>query len=381
MGEIYINEKIGAAGERAAPALSSAGFHRRLPGYRQTPLVESPSAAAALGVGRVLVKDESLRLGLPSFKILGASWAVYRKIVEDTGIEEDSWDDIEGLRSQAGDALPDALVTATDGNHGRGVARVARWLGTGAEVFVPEGTSSARIGAIESEGASVEVVKGDYDDAVRRAASLSSVKRWLIQDTAWKGYEKIPMWVVEGYSTIFDEAESQASDAGFKPDLVAVQIGVGSLACAAVMHFRRPGSWCSPMIAGVEPATAACALESVRAGRSVSVPGPHSSVMAGLNCGTVSYIALPYLLEGLDALVSVEDGRALEAMRILAADGIVSGESGAAGLAGLLELFSPGKGRETAVSSILGGVSSVMVISTEGITDPDIYESAVGPSP
>ena len=304
------------------PPRGPRAFHRSLPGYAPTPLVEAPAAAAVLGVERVLVKDESSRLGLPSFKVLGASWAIHRALREGPATR---------------------LVCATDGNHGRAVARMARHFGLEATVFVPADMVRARREAIAAEGARGEVVDGTYDDAVERAAAGEGL---VIQDTAWPGYEQIPAWVVDGYGTIGAEIDAQ-------PDLVAVQIGVGSFAAAMVRRFA------GARIVGFEPLRAACALASIEAGEPVEVPGPHDSVMAGLNCGRVSPVAWPAISRGIEAFGAVSDDRARDAVRLLARDGVRAGESGAAGLAGLLafrdELALPRDG-------------TVLVVNTEGDT-------------
>jgi diaminopropionate ammonia-lyase len=309
--------------DRAPPAEAALAFHRSLPGYAPTPLVEARAAAEALGVARVLVKDESSRLGLPSFKILGASWA------------------IECALRERGDRP--AIACATDGNHGRAVARVARERGLEAIVFVPAGMIAARREAIAAEGARVVVVEGSYDEAVERAAASGAL---MIQDTGWPGYEDVPRWIVEGYGTIGAEIDVE-------PDVVAVQIGVGSFAAAIVRRFA------GARIVGVEPATAACALASAEAGELVEVPGPHDSVMAGLNCGRASLTAWPVVSRGIEAFAAISDDRAREAVELLARDGITAGESGAAGLAGLLAFRD-----EVAPAPS----DTVLVVNTEGNT-------------
>jgi diaminopropionate ammonia-lyase len=308
--------------DRSAPALE---FHRSLPGYRPTPLVEAPAAARELGVRRVLVKDESDRFGLPSFKVLGASYAVHRAV---------------------GDRRDVTLVCATDGNHGRAVAWMARQLGIPATVFVPGIMVDARRTAIQREGARVVVVDGTYDDAVEQAAALAGPDTLVIQDTSWPGYETVPSWVIDGYGTIGAEIDVE-------PDVVAVQIGVGSFAAAMVRRFA------GARIIGVEPATAACALESIAAGRPTEVPGPHTSVMAGLNCGRVSPVAWAVLPYGIEAFGAIGDHRAFAAVRLLAADGITAGDSGAAGLAGLLAFRD---------ELALDAHATVLVVNTEGAT-------------
>jgi diaminopropionate ammonia-lyase len=353
-------------------------FHRRLPGYRETRLMQAPNLAKSLRVGEVWVKDESGRLGLPSFKILGASWATLRAVTERLGGEPGEWRTVGALADRVAGLRPMTLSAATDGNHGRAVARMARLLGFQARIFVPEGTAPPRIQAIESEGAPVTVVDGTYEDAVEAAAGLAGDRCLLIQDTAVDGEDRTARWVIEGYSTIFWEIEDRLAQIGREaPDLVAVQIGVGALAASVVRHFRRPEPSPRPGILGVEPHRAACALASMEAGGIVTIPGPHDSAMAGLNCGTPSSVAWPEVSGGIDLFVAVEDERAFEAVRAMAEAGLVSGETGAAGLAGLLEVLTEGQ-REATGALGVDTNTRVLLISTEGATDPDAYRRILG---
>ncbi|MEV5960495.1 pyridoxal-phosphate dependent enzyme [Kribbella sp. NPDC051952] len=318
-------ENPGARAWRTAPAPAEVlAFHQSLPGYRPTPLTPVPALASELGVGQVLVKDESSRLGLPAFKALGAWWAIHRTLQDQPGQLE--------------------LVTATDGNHGRAVARRAAMLGLPAHVFVPDVVSDAAIDAIRSEGATVTVVPDSYDAAVAEAASYGGL---LIQDSAWPGYEVVPRHIVDGYSTLFREIDVQ-------PDLVVVPMGVGSIAQAAVTHYRSGPI--TPALLGVEPSTASCVTTSLLAGELVTVP-TSKTAMAGLNCGTPSTLAWPVLRSGLDYAVTVDDEAALRAVDDLSAAGISSGPSGAATLAGL---------RAARDRLDLTGDSTVVLISTEG---------------
>lgn len=346
-------------------------FHRKLPGYAPTPLQEAPVIAQRLGVGEVWVKDESSRLDLPAFKILGASWAAYRALVRRLG-EEPEWGTIEKLAERIEPLKPLTLATATDGNHGRAIARMARWLGLGARILVPAGTVPARIEAIEGEGAEVEVVPGSYDDALRRAAELQSREVEVVPDTAITGAERAPQDASEGYATIFRELDEQLPA---PPDLVPLQIGSGALSAAAVRHFRPGG----PRMLGVEAEGADCVRASVLAGEIVSLPGAQTSIMAGLNCGTPSATAWPLISRGIDAFVVVPDERAREAMRLLAEAGVESGETGSSGLAGLLEALT---GSEEAIDARaglgVGRATRVLVLSTEGATDPEAYRTIVG---
>ncbi|MDQ3549512.1 MAG: diaminopropionate ammonia-lyase, partial [Chloroflexota bacterium] len=332
-----VHNTVTSNGSLSSASRAPQEFHRRLPGYAETPLVSVPEISKSLGVGSVLLKDESSRLGLPAFKILGASWAVYRALEERLG-GFDPWESIDDLRRQLEPLRPLTLSAATDGNHGRAVAHMAKLLGFDATIYVPSGTAQARIDGIESEGAPVTVIDGTYDEAVARAAEDAGDRCLVISDTSWPGYENVPRWVIDGYSTILWEVNDQLQERGDpSPDLVAVQIGVGALATAVVAHFRQPGE--QPRIVGVEPLRAACMLSSIEAGQIVSIPGPHDSIMAGLNCGEPSMLAWPIVSTGVDLFVAVDDELAREGMRLLANEGIVAGETGAAGLAGLLELL------------------------------------------
>lgn len=357
-------------------------FHKCLPGYEPTPLRTLPELASRLGLGEILLKDESSRFGLPAFKILGASWAVYRSIAGLLGHELRDWPTIDELKARVDPLRPVELVTATDGNHGRAVARVAAWLGLGARIFVPRGTVQARIDGIESEGATVIVVDGTYDKAVARAADSQSERSLMIQDTSWPGYEEIPGWVIEGYSTIFWEIEDALSATGERgPDVVIVQVGVGALAAAVVSQYRRMDLDSAPRIISVEPANAACALAAFEQGHVVTVPGPHDSIMAGLNCGTLATGVWPLIRDGIDCFMAIGDERARQAMREFAACGIVSGESGAAGLAALLEL-TEGPDASTARQRLdIHSDTRVLLFLTEGATDPIAYEQIVGRAP
>lgn len=370
--ELFVNPHTGPVS--AAPAADAIGVHRRLPGYTPTPLVDCAAIARDLGVGQLWVKDESSRLGLPSFKILGAAYAVYRTLAERLGGIEDTWSGIADLRSIVAPLRPFTLAAATDGNHGRAVAYMARLLEFGARIYVPAGTTAERIKAIEGEGATVEVVDGDYDAAVRRSAQDESDHCAVVSDTSWPGYERTPGWVIDGYATIFREVDDTLAGRGEQPPaLVVIPVGVGALAAATVRHYRA-GNGAPPRILGVEPADAACVLASLRADDLTTVSGPHRSIMVGLNCGTPSRIAWPALRRGLDAVVAIDDDAARDAMRALASAGLVSGETGAAALAGLRQALED---RQLRSAWQLGPESRVLVLSTEGATDAASYEQIV----
>jgi diaminopropionate ammonia-lyase len=354
-----------------AGASDPRAFHSSMPGYAPTPLRAAPITAQALGVAEVLVKDESSRLGLPSFKVLGASWAVYRALLARLGATSEEIATFAALRDAVTPLRPLSLSAATDGNHGRAVAHMAALLGLDAAIYVPDNMVSARIEAIASEGATVTVVDGGYNDAIARSAQDASEHCLVISDTSWEGYEEVPAWVIEGYATVFAEIEEQL-DGRASPDVVAVPIGVGALGAAVVRHYWSVPD-ARPLIIGVEPTSAACVLESVAAGHIVTLDHPQDSIMAGLNCATPSLIAWPVVSRGIDAYLAVPDARVPEAMRLLAADGIVAGETGAGGLAGMLALTqdpAPAQAREALG---LSAGSRLLLLCTEGATDPEAY--------
>ena len=347
------------------PGPDVVAFHRALPGYAPTPLTEVPALAAELGAGRVLVKDESSRLGLPAFKVLGASWAVARLLGGD-GLAGPP--DLDVLRAAVA-RRPVTLVTATDGNHGRAVARLAAMVGAAARVVVPDVVPARAAELIAAEGATVTTLAGSYEDAVAEAARLAAADpaAELVQDTAWPGHEEVPGWIVEGYATLVAEVDAQLGDAS--PDLVVVPVGVGSLAQAVVTHYRALGGQARPAVLAAEPERAAGLLASLRAGRPVTVE-TGATVMAGLNCGAVSAAAWPVLRDGLDAAVAVGEDDALRAVADLAARGVPSGPSGAATLAAARRALTGPGAEERRAALGVGRDSVVVLLSTEG-TAPD----------
>jgi diaminopropionate ammonia-lyase len=322
----FVENRFREAGPFPPPSFAARKFHRTLPGYASTPFVDCQPLADSLGLSSLHVKDESRRFGLNSFKALGASFAMHSI------------------------SRPGTIFSAaTAGNHGRAVAWSARRLNCAARIFVPAITIPARIENIRREGAEVRVVNGSYEDAVRLCDEESRANGWqVISDTGYPGYMEIPKWVVEGYQTLFLELHER------QPDVVLIQAGVGGLLCAAVDHFRaREGS---PLIVSVEPSSADGLLESISSpdGAPSASKGVQDSIMAGLNCSEVSLTAWPSIRRGVDAFLSIDDHFAIEAMSLLAGAGIDSGESGAAGLAGLLAFRDRFQGKR------------VLLINTEG---------------
>jgi diaminopropionate ammonia-lyase len=397
---LLVNHRTSVLPADARPGAAVHAFHQRLPGYAPTPLRDMPALATACGVGRVLVKDESSRLGLPAFKILGASWATYRVLCDRLG-EEPSWSTLDDLASVVADRLgPLRLVAATDGNHGRAVARMAKLLGLSATILVPDGTADARIDGIASEGAEVIVAPGTYDDAITLSAEMAGEGDLVISDTSWPGYEDPPRWVIEGYATIFAEIDGAlegggvASPGGAPEDVVVtaegievadpvtidvavVPLGVGALGAAAGASLRagfEPGA--GPLLVGIEPDTAACVAAAVEAGHVVEVPGPHRSLMAGLNCGLASMLALPIVTATFDALVAVDDDTCRRAIRAHAEAGMDVGETGAAALAGLMAVVDDHRDELP-----IPATATVLLLATEGVTDPASFERIVGRPP
>jgi diaminopropionate ammonia-lyase len=358
--EPYLN---GAARDWHAPSTlgSTLAFHRSIPGYAPTPLLQVEELAVDLGVGRLLVKVEADRFGLPAFKVLGASWAVARALTTrfTPGRQVPP---LPELVDQLAGTPAVTLSTATDGNHGRALARVGRWLGLPTRVYLPDGVSTTAAGAIAAEGAEVIVVAGSYDHAVAvAAAAAAEPDQLLVQDTAWPGYQDVPAWIVAGYGTLFAELDAQLADLGVAPDLVVVPVGVGSLAQAAATHYRA-GSSHRPSLLAVEPDTAAGLLASLHAGHLVTVP-TGTTVMTGLNCGTPSELAWPVLQGGLDAAAAVSDEQCRQAVEALAGRGLDVGPCGAATLAGLRPVLHEARCRE---ALRLTDRSTVVLVSTEG---------------
>lgn len=357
-------ENPAARAWRTAPIADDViGFHRTLPGYAPTALVELPELAVELRVGRVFAKEESCRLGLPAFKVLGAAYAIARALAGRAGLSGGiaALDELREV-GRAGERV--TLVAATDGNHGRAVAHVARLLGLPAHILFPNTLTAGARAGIVGEGAAITELAADYDAAVEaardRARSLGDAGM-LIQDTSWPGYETIPQWIVDGYSTLFVEADAQLVESGAAGvDLVVVPAGVGSLAQAAVRHYRSGES--APALLSAEPAYAPSIIESLRAGRIVTVP-TRRTIMTGLNCGTASAIAWPYLQAGLDAATTVSEPDARAAADELERLGVDAGPCGGAALAAArAALGDESRRRDLGIESH----SVVMLVSTEG---------------
>ncbi len=349
----------GARAWRAQPLdTSPREFHRTLEGYAPTPLIELPAFAQELGVRRVFVKDESQRLGLPAFKIVGASYAIARALSERLGENEVlPFDELRGRVADAGDIR---LVAATDGNHGRAVARFGRLLGLPVTIYIPPGAADAAMAGIRSEGAELIEPGVPYDEvvAITVEAAASDPNAILVQDSAQPGGEEVARWIVDGYDTLASEVDEQLGDEHL--DLFVVGAGVGALAQGIVQHYRSAGR--TPAVLVTNPEAAPGLTVSLTEGRIVPV-GTGTTVMTGLNCGTVSELAWPTLRDGLDASVVVTDGDALAAMRDLQSLGVDAGPCGAASLAGTRAALAQPDGRK-----VLGldENSVIVLLSSEG---------------
>ncbi|TFG18636.1 MAG: diaminopropionate ammonia-lyase [Promethearchaeota archaeon] len=346
-------------------------FHKSLPNYKPSPLHSAKNLAKTLGCNNLYIKDESRRLGLPAFKILGASYATIRVLQHNFGVK---YSGIENFKKDLAEIDNIRLITATDGNHGRAVAHIANLLGLKATIYVPKHTKQARIDAIKSEGAELVIVDGNYDQAVDIAASQDGI---IIQDTGYPGYENIPRYIVEGYSTMFWEIEEQLSNQNLPyPDLIIAPIGVGSFISAVVQFYKSSIQKIHPIILGVEPEQAGCAFEAIRENKIIALEGPYESVMAGLSCGKISTIAFPILKNGVDGFILVRDVEALQAMKVLSKEKIISGESGSASFAALNILFSQ-EGKKNREHFQINESSNILIFSTEGATDPEMYEAVM----
>jgi diaminopropionate ammonia-lyase len=381
---LFANPRAGTPGIVILP---EAGFRRARaeitawPGYAPTPLLALPEIAAAAGLGALRLKDEAGRFGLGSFKALGGAYAVAELLAGELarrGVAPaaTSAELMAGRWSEATATL--TVTCATDGNHGRAVAWGARRCHCRAVIFVHQGVSAARAAAIAAYGAEIRRVPGTYDDSVRVAAEEAAANGWfVVSDTSWEGYTEVPRAIMQGYRVMADEAVAQwgaAPGDGAPPTHVFIQGGVGGVAAAVSVQARTAFSP-APMLVVVEPDRAACLLASAELGERTSVSGDLDTLMAGLACGEPSLLAWQELDRGAAAFMAIPDDAAVATMRLLAQAGVVAGESGVAGLAGCLLAAADAAARE-----VLGlrKDSRVLVFSTEGATDPELYARLTG---
>lgn len=362
-----------------------AAFHRSFPEYSVTPLVPLSCLAGELGVGGIYVKDESRRFGLNAFKVLGGSYAIGSYIAGALGIplSELTCERITGreIREKLGERT---FVTATDGNHGRGVAWTAHRLGQKSVVYMPKGSARERLENIRQFATEASITDYNYDDTVRMAAKRAAENKWvLVQDTAWEGYEDIPLRIMQGYTTMAYEAAVQLGET--RPTHIFLQAGVGSMAAAVTAFFRAfYTDGVQPVIVIVEPHEADCLFRTARAadGSLHAVTGDMNTIMAGLACGEPCSLAWDILRDHADAFVSMPDYVAANGMRILGSplgtdERIISGESGASTTGLVTELLRNPDSRHLREQLGMNADSQILCISTEGDTDKANYRRIV----
>ncbi len=363
-------------------------FHRALPGYEPTPLLELPHLAAKLGLAEIFVKDESHRFGIKAFKALGASYAMYRFLKKQWQARfGESFTPAVFQDKKALEKLGSfTFCAATDGNHGRAVAWTARMLGQKAVIYMPADSVTARVDNIRLEGAEVVLVGGTFDDCVTRCAHDAEKNGWqAISDTAYPGYREIPGWILLGYTSIFAELEGLLhGPMKTGVDIVILPAGVGGLAAAGAFYYTKHYGAKRPCLVCIEPVSSDCFLESVRFGKGEALPtkGRQTSIMAGLNCGLPSPLAWPIVRDSFHFFLAVGDTYAEQAMRTYyhpkgEDPRIISGESGSSGLAALLALTTSPKLAEVRAKLPLGKSSRVLLVNTEGDTDPENFKKVV----
>lgn len=358
-------------------------FHKSFPMYEQTPLARMDALASELGLGSIYVKDESYRFGLNAFKVLGASYAIGKYLAKRLGVDisEMQYGKLvsDEVKAKLGEVT---FVTATDGNHGRGVAWTANRLGQKSVVYMPKGSSQERLQNIQAENAQASITDMNYDEAVRLANSQAELNGWvMVQDTAWEGYTDIPTWIMQGYATMGFEAHKQLPE---KPTHIFLQAGVGSLAGAVTGLFASIYGDERPIITIVEPNKADCLYRTAEAddGKLHFVTGDMNTLMAGLACGEPSSIGWNVLRDYADNFISCPDAFAAKGMRImgnppLGDDRVISGESGAATLGCVAEIMTNPDYAAFKEKLKLDETSRVLFFSTEGATDKESYKSIV----
>ncbi|MHB9291471.1 putative diaminopropionate ammonia-lyase [Hollandina sp. SP2] len=358
-------------------------FHRTFPCYQVTPLINLPHLAQRLGIRALYLKDESYRFNLNAFKVLGGSYAMAHYLAQKLGqdISTLPYEVLisDGIKKKLGDIT---FYTATDGNHGRGVAWAANMLHQKSVVFMPAGSSQARLQNILKEGADAQITDLNYDEAVCFAYEQASKdpQGIMVQDTAWEGYEEIPGWIMQGYGTMSYEVHRQLVHYGVSPTHIFVQAGVGSLAGSVQGYFTQVYTEQPPVVTVVEAAAADCLYRSVKANKLVPVGGSLQTIMAGLACGKANTISWQILKQYSEWFISVPDWVAAKGMRVLGAPlqgdrQVISGESGAVTTGLLMAMVEHDEYRDLRESLGLQGDSVVVVFSTEGDTDPERYRS------
>lgn len=363
-----------------------AQFHKSYERYNPTPVIQLNELSMHLGVKNIFVKDESQRLELHSFKVLGGFYAIGQFISQKLGvpIEELSFDQLTSVevKKQLGEIT---FASATDGNHGRGVAWAAQQLGHKAVIYMPKGSSSHRLQHIKDTGAKGYITEWNYDDTVRFVAEKAKEENWVVvQDTAWEGYEEIPEWIMQGYALIAYEAVQQLAELKEKPTHVFLQAGVGSFAGAVLGALKSYYEAELPATYIVEPNQADCYYRSFEAGNGepVNVSGSLSTIMAGLACGEPNQQAWNIIVQNAEGAFSCEDEVAAIGMRVLgnplgSDKRVISGESGAVTAGLIYQLLSDEQFHPIRSQIGLDEQANILVINTEGDTDPVHYRKIV----
>ena len=364
-------------------AAKARRFHSTFPVYEKTPLVSLKNLAEKAGVKDIFLKDESYRFGLNAFKVLGAGYAIANEIGRRIGKEITELSAESILSKETKEKIGDiTFVTATDGNHGRGVAWTANQLGQKSVVYMPKGSAMERLENIRKEGAEADIMDMNYDEAVRLAQKMAEEKGWIVvQDTAWEGYEDIPRWIMQGYTTMGHEIMEQIPE---KPTHIFLQAGVGSMAGAMTGFFSNLYAEEKPIIAIVEPAKADCLYQTAKAddGKLHIVTGDMDTIMAGLACGEPCTIGWDVLKGYADAFIRCPEYMAADGMRILAAPAkgdaaVVAGESGAAAFGAMTNILLDESLAKYKKMLKLDENSRILCISTEGDTDKENYRNIV----
>ena len=336
-----------------------------------------------MGISELYIKDEAHRFDVKAFKPLGASYAIYRFLKKKWAKRFTSEFDFNSFKDKKKIEKLGRFTfcAASDGNHGKAVAWTARQLGQKAVIYMPAGTVKARIDSIESEGARVFVINGTYDDCVKRVSYEVWKNRWVeVADTAYKGYTEIPSWILNGYTTIFREMEETINiNDNINVDYVFLQAGVGAFAAAGASYYVRKYLEKRPALICIEPQEAAGFLDSIEFGRGqpIVAKGKMETIMAGLNCGIPSLVAWPILKDSINLFIAISDNYAEDAMAEYFKEGIIAGESGASGLAGLIALLKDKNLKHAKNKLKITKKSRVLVINTEKDTDPENYRRII----
>lgn len=372
-------------GEEQAKAVLK--FHKQIEEYKKTPLVCLPNLASKLNVGSIYVKDESKRFSLNAFKGLGGSYAMFRILCDELNLNPDTTSLNDLLSEKYRKRLEQIeFVTCTDGNHGRGVSWASGLFGCKAHVYMPYGTAEVRAEAIRKVGpAKVEITDLSYDDTVKYALEMSKKYGWiLIQDTSWDGYEKIPTWIIQGYLTMAYEITEELENLNVIPTHIFLQAGVGSMAGGMIAYFVEHYKNNKPIFTIVESNVADCIYRSAEIGdgKSYSVGGAPTTIMAGLNCGSVCSLIWPIIWNYTDFYISGSDDMAVDGMRAYAFNKgedlkIISGESGASTMGALLGVLTESSMEEMKKKMKIDENSVILLINTEGDTDPENYRKII----